>query len=358
MDYDHIFDYAREVDTILILNGGENEIDKSFFYLSEASSGIFEGSALIVKPDSLKMITTQLEEESARSTGLEVRTFNGRTDFTSILREELKDVDTIGLNYSSLTLRQYLELLKLIPDKRFVDVSGSIQESRRFKQPEEIKRLREATKITSEAFDAILPHIKEGIRETELASELVYQMMKLGAKGPSFDSIIAFGANSSMPHYSPGPRKLKKNEFVLMDFGALYERYCADMTRTVVFGRASDEQKEMYQIVRDAQDAAMKVIRENVNGKDVDKAARDVIDSSRYKGRFIHSLGHGIGMEVHDHGALSPSYDFPLKENMTITNEPGVYVSKVGGVRIEDDVIVKKDGCEVITTASRDLIEV
>ena len=100
------------------------------------------------------------------------------------------------------------------------------------------------------------------------------------------------------------------------------------------------------------------MIRENVNGKDVDKAARDVIDSSRYKGRFIHSLGHGIGMEVHDHGALSPSYDFPLKENMTITNEPGVYVSKVGGVRIEDDVIVKKDGCEVITTASRDLIEV
>ncbi len=358
MEYSHIFDYAREVDTILVINGAENEIDKTFFYLSETRSGIFENSALVVKPNSLKIITSQLEEESARSTGLEVETFQNRADYMNKLREDLKDVDTVGLNYSSLTVRLYLDLLKVIPEKRFIDVSGSIQESRRFKQSPELKKLREAAKIASEAFDRIVPRIKEGITENGLASQLVYEMMNLGATAPSFETIIAFGANSSMPHYSPGNRKLKKNEFVLMDFGALYERYCSDMTRTVVFGKASEEQREMYETVRTAQDAAMKTIRENVNGKDVDKTARDVIDATRFKGRFIHSLGHGLGMDVHDHPALSPQYDFPLKENMVITNEPGVYVPKIGGVRIEDDVIVKKEGCEVITTAPRDLMEV
>ncbi len=358
MEYSHIFDYAREVDTILIINGGENEVDKTFFYLSEVTSGIFEGSALVIKPDSVKIITSALEEESARNSGLEVLIFGTRAEFMKILRDELKNVDTIGLNYSALTLRLYLDLLKMIPDKRFVDVSGSIQESRRFKQPAELNKLRESARIASEAFDAIIPRIREGITETELSSELVYQMMKLGANGPSFDTIIAFGANSSMPHYSPGNKKLKKNEFVLMDFGAIHQRYCSDITRTVVFGRASEEQREIYETVKIAQQQSMNIIKENVNGKDVDKVAREVIDSTKFKGRFIHSLGHGIGLDVHDHPALSPSYDFPLKANMVITNEPGIYIPKVGGVRIEDDVIVRKDGHEIITTAPRDLMEV
>ncbi len=358
MEYSHIFDYAREVDTILIINGGENEVDKTFFYLSEVTSGIFEGSALVIKPDSVKIITSALEEESARNSGLEVLIFGTRAEFMKILRDELKNVDTIGLNYSALTLRLYLDLLKMIPDKRFVDVSGSIQESRRFKQPAELNKLRESARIASEAFDAIIPRIREGITETELSSELVYQMMKLGANGPSFDTIIAFGANSSMPHYSPGNKKLKKNEFVLMDFGAIHQRYCSDITRTVVFGRASEEQREIYETVKMAQQQSMNIIKENVNGKDVDKVAREVIDSTKFKGRFIHSLGHGIGLDVHDHPALSPSYDFPLKANMVITNEPGIYIPKVGGVRIEDDVIVRKDGHEIITTAPRDLMEV
>ena len=182
-------------------------------------------------------------------------------------------------------------------------------------------------------------------------------MMKLGAEETSFSSIVAFGENASMPHYSPGERKLRKNEFVLMDFGARYKRYCSDITRTVVYGKATDEMKEMYDVVLRAQTESMKLIKENVNGKDVDLAARKVIDESKFKGRFIHSLGHGVGMDVHDHPALASTYDFPLKENMVVTNEPGVYIPKVGGVRIEDDVIVKKDTCEVISTAPKDLIE-
>ncbi|EQB72004.1 MAG: hypothetical protein AMDU1_APLC00014G0016 [Thermoplasmatales archaeon A-plasma] len=194
--------------------------------------------------------------------------------------------------------------------------------------------------------------------ESEVSALIAYEMMKLGASEPSFSTIVAFGENASMPHYSPGDRKLKKNDFVLIDFGARYRRYCSDITRTVVFGHASPDQREMYDVVFRAQDESMKTIKENVNGKDVDAVARKIIDSTKFKGRFIHSLGHGLGMDVHDHPALSSNYDFPLKANMVVTVEPGVYVPRVGGVRIEDDVIVKKDGFELITTAPRELMEI
>ncbi len=358
MEYKHIFDYAREVDTILIVNGGENAIDKNFFYLTQVKSGVFEGSMLIVKPTEIKILTSILEEQAAKETGLEVLAIHKKKEIEKILQSELKNVDVVGLNYEAITLSDYTELSKMIPDKRFVDVSVSIQEARRIKTPGELSKLREAAKIASESFEAVIGRIKEGMKETELASELVYQMLRHGASEPSFSSIIAFGSNSSLPHYSPGDRKLKKNDYVLMDFGALYERYCSDVTRTLVFGKASEEQKEIYSVVKEAQENSMNAIRANINGKDVDKIARDIIDSTKYKDTFIHSLGHGLGMNVHDHPALSPGFDLPLKENMVVTVEPGIYVPGFGGVRIEDDVIVKKDGFEKITTATRDLIEI
>lgn len=358
MDVKHIFDYAREVDTIIIYNKGGNVVDNNFFYLTQAKDGIFESSALIVRPDGIKIVTGELEEEAARATGLEVIVIHSRKDIEKVFKSELEGVEVVGLNYSAITLADYTDIGKMIPDKRFVDVSVSIGEARRIKSPEELKLLREAAKIASEAFENVLQYIKEGITETELSSRLVYEMLKLGASEPSFSTIIAFGPNSALPHYTPSNRKLKKNEFVLMDFGALYRRYCSDVTRTVVYGRASEEQKEIYNIVKEAQEKSMNAIRANVNGKEIDRIAREIIDSTKYKGRFIHSLGHGVGMEVHDHPALSPGYDMPLKENMVVTVEPGIYVPNFGGVRIEDDVVVKKDGHERITKGSRDLIEI
>ncbi|HLH85816.1 MAG TPA: Xaa-Pro peptidase family protein [Thermoplasmataceae archaeon] len=358
MSFSRIFDYARETDCILILQGTENSVDKTFFYLTGVEGGLFEGSALVVTPDELKIITSPLEEELARSTGYEVQLFETRKEFEEIIKKNLKDKSTVGLNYTALTLNRYKDLLRIAPDKEFIDVSGSIMEARRMKSPEELSRIREAARIGSRAFENLLDKFKEGMTESEVSSLIAYEMMKLGASEPSFSTIVAFGENASMPHYSPGSRKLKKNDTVLIDFGARYRRYCSDITRTFVFGRASQQQKEMYEVVKEAQDASLKVIRENANGRDVDLAARKVIDSSKFKGRFIHSLGHGVGLDVHDHPALSPNLDFPLKSNMVVTDEPGVYVPKVGGVRIEDDVVVTKDGFELITTATRDLIEV
>lgn len=358
MDPKYVFDYARETDTILILNGSENSVDKTFFYLTEASSGIFEGSILVVKPNKLSIITSELEEQSARETGHEVIVANRRNDMEEAIKKELKDADVVGLNYTAISLETYRRLLRIIPEKRFVDVSASIAECRRIKNENEIRKLKEAAKIGSEAFEKFISKLREGMTERELAAEVVHEMMLLGASGPSFDSIVAFGQNSSIPHYSPQNTKLKKGDFVLTDYGALFERYCSDITRTVVFGRATQKQKDIYEKVLEAQEESMKLIRENVNGRDVDAAARNVIDSSEYKGRFIHGLGHGIGMDVHDHPAMGMNYDLPLKENMVVTDEPGIYIPGFGGVRIEDDVIVKKNGFERITSAPREFIEI
>lgn len=359
MGYENLFTYAREAETVLILNGGGNAIDKNFFYLTGAESGSFEGSAVIATKDDLKIVTSSLEEEIARKTGHEVVVYDSRNGMREVLKEQFKDVNTVGLNYSSLTMELYRELLKIIPDKEFIDVSSSISEARKIKSEEELKKLREAAKIGSEILPSILDKLREGITESQVAAEMAYEMMKNGASETSFSSIVAFGANSSMPHYHPHNVKLKKGDFVLMDYGALFRRYCSDITRTVVFGRASEEQKDMYEVVKNAQAESMKSIRDGANGKDVDRIASDIIDESKYKGRFIHSLGHGLGMDVHDHPALSRNLDFILRENMVVTVEPGVYIPKVGGVRIEDDVVVKKNGFEKITSApTYELIEV
>ncbi len=352
-----IFDYVRDVNVALIFNGGENHIDKTFFYLTEAKSGIFEDSALYVKSGEIKIITSELEETAARETGFDILTFKNRNEFSEILKKLFEKDITIGINYSSLTLELYKDILNIIPDKEFIDISQSIFEARKIKEEDEIKKIREAARLASDSFKDVLQKIREGMTETEVASEMVYAMMKNGASGESFNTIVGFGKNSAIPHYSPGKYKLRKNDFVLIDYGALYQRYSSDITRTFIFGKASEEQKMMYETVKKAQSESMKSIKENENGRSIDKIARDIIDSTKYKGRFIHSLGHGVGMDVHDHSALSPSYDFILKSNMVVTDEPGIYIPGFGGVRIEDDVLVKKDGYEQITTAPKDLIE-
>ena len=256
-----IFDYIRDVDSMLIMNGGENQCDKTFFYLTGAKSGIFEGSALYVKPDEIKIITSELEEEAAKETGLDVITFKTASEKSNILKKLFENDINIGLNYSAVTLGMYKGILKIIPDKEFIDVSQSILESRILKENDELKNIREAAKIASDSFEDFTETVHEGMTESELAANVVYAMMKNGASGESFSTIVAFGKNSAMPHYSPGRAKLKKNDFVLIDYGALYNRYCSDITRTFVFGRANDEQKEIYETVKKAQHDSMIAIK-------------------------------------------------------------------------------------------------
>lgn len=353
-----IFKGQENINKILIRNGGENAIDKTFFYLSGIEAGLFEGSSLVFTRDSLKLFVYPLEEELAKQSGHETVVANSISEMKEKVAKELSMESEVGVNLSSFTVEMFESVKSENPRLRFRDVSSSISEARMQKSTDEIKRLREAARISGEVYQAVLDSLKEGMQETEVAAMLVYRMMSEGASGPAFGTIVGFGENSAIPHYSAGRRKLKKGDFVLTDYGAQYRRYCADTTRTAVFGRATEEQKEIYSIVHEAQARSMELIKAGVNGRIVNQKALDIIDSTRYRGKMMHGLGHGIGLEVHDHSALGKA-DRELKENMVITDEPGIYVAGFGGVRIEDDVLVKRDGYERIThKPPSDLIEV
>lgn len=355
MDAEKLFDLNQNVEGILIYNGTESSNDPSFFYFTQLTRGLFEGSYVYLTRKNLKVITSQLEEETARSEDLDVEVFSSGKQRDDILKEVTKGITFVGINYSGLSHADFLSLKDKLPNKEFVDVGESISSLRQIKSERELTKLKEAARIASKVGEDIPSYLKEGMTEGELAAKVNYEMMRQGASSPSFDTIAAFGPDAAEPHFSGGSRKLKKGDVVLVDFGAKYQRYCSDMTRTYFFGKPDREMQEMYEVVYKAQEAGIKAVKSGENGKVVDGASRKVIDSSRFKGRFIHGLGHGVGLNVHDHQALSPMSDFFLKENMVVTVEPGVYIPQKGGVRIEDDVIVTKNGCERITTASREL---
>ena len=308
-----IFRNLQETDTILIMNGGENAIDKTFFYLTGAESGLFEGSAVIANEDRIELIAYNLEEQSARETGKEVTVVDTKRQMEEKVAEKLKGKNKIGVNLESLTANMFSSIKKLLPGSEFIDVSKIIADARTTKSPDEIKKLREAARIGSESYTDVLDSLKEGMKETDVAADLVHGMMRGGATGPSFMPIVGFGSNSSIPHYFPGERKLKKGDFVLTDYGALYKRYCSDITRTAVFGRATDQQKEMYEIVRRAQMESMHMIKAGANGRLVDRKALEVIDATKYKGRFMHGLGHSPGLEGHDPSAMGRKEELAIQ---------------------------------------------
>lgn len=355
-----IFENLKEdVDLIVIYNRGEPVVDLNFYYVTALlSGGLFEGSYALVRPEGTTVITSLLEETSAKKGENEVYIFKTSQEREELLKKLVGDADNIGLNFSSLSLDDFEKIKNILGERNYVNVSQAIMDARMVKDEQEIKIMREAAKIASEVADIIPEYFKEGIREYELAGRLVYEMLKRGAEDVAFTSIVAFGENAAEPHYVPGNRKLKRGDFVLMDFGAKYRKYNSDITRTYVFGRASEEQKEIYYTVLEAQKLGIEMIKHGAHGAEIDAKVHELIDSTKYKGKMTHSLGHGLGLAVHDHVGLSKNKDVILKEGMVITVEPGIYVPNVGGVRIEDDVVVRRDHGELLTSAKKELIEI
>lgn len=343
MVVEDIFKGLDYVDLILVRNGGENTIDKAFFYLSNTDGGSFEQSSLILTRDGRKLFVYALEEENVKNTGIEAVIARTSSEMTENIKKAMGGVKRIGVNMNSLNVRMFNSLQQMLPDVELVDVSKNLEVARVIKSSEEIAKIDRAAKIGSKAFSEVIGRIREGMTESEASAELIYSMMKNGATGVAGSPIVCFGPNSSIPHHFPGERKLAKGDFVLMDYCAQYKRYCSDITRTVVFGKPTEQQSEMYDLVYEAQLSSMNMIRHGANGKDINKKAYDVIDSTKYKGKLMHGIGHGIGLEVHDHPALG-SVDYILKTNMAITDEPGVYLPGYGGVRIEDDLLVTDTG--------------
>ena len=213
-----------------------------------------------------------------------------------------------------------------------------------------------AQEITDRAFTEVCGRVREGMTEKELAAELIYCLYKNGGEGLSFDPIVVSGPNTSMPHGVPGDRKLQKGDFITMDFGVIYQGYCSDMTRTVALGYATEEMKQVYQTVLDAQLAGIAVSKAGVSGKAVDAAARDVITAAGYGDFFGHGYGHSLGLEIHENPNCNLRNDDPIPENAVCSAEPGIYLPGKFGVRIEDVVIFEADGCRDITKSPKDLL--
>lgn len=221
----------------------------------------------------------------------------------------------------------------------------------------EVTSITRAVKISDTAFERVLPLVRPGVREREVAAELEYQMMMLGSEKPAFESIVASGYRSALPHGVASDKKIKKGDFVTFDFGATVGGYVSDITRTVVVGKASPRQKKIYGLVLRANKAGIKKVKAGVAAKAVDAACRNIIARAGFEKNFGHGTGHGIGFFVHVGPRVSAISDDKLKVNNVLTIEPGIYISGWGGVRIEDDVLVTRTGCKVLTKAPKNLLE-
>ena len=263
----------------------------------------------------------------------------------------------VGYLEQFLPVRNLRMIEALLPDALLAPTTGLVESLAIQKDPGEIKLIKKAAQITDTAFERILQIIRPGVGENEVRAELEYQMMMLGSEKPGFDTIIASGPRSALPHGVASYRKIKKGDFVTLDFGAVYEGYHADMTRTVVVGKANSRQKKIYNLVLRAQVAGTKKAKAGLKGSEVDKHVRDIIAKAGYGKNFGHGLGHGLGLQIHEEPRLSPLSDSVLAPNMVVTVEPGIYIDGWGGVRIEDDVIITRNGCQIINKSDKSLIE-
>ncbi|NMA01363.1 MAG: aminopeptidase P family protein [Clostridia bacterium] len=278
--------------------------------------------------------------------------------YLTTINEVLKrlPVKQIGFESEFVTYNQFLELSKVLDGFRLLPQKGVIEELRMVKDPEEINHIKEAARIADNGFKYILNIIKPGITEREVARDLEYYMASQGATGPSFATIVASGKRSSLPHGVASDKIIEKGDFVTLDFGCVYKGYCSDMTRTIVVGNPTEKQKEIYNIVLQAQTLGLASVKAGLGAKEIDKVSRDYIESKGYGNYFGHGLGHGLGLNVHENPSLSPKDKTKLLKNMVVTIEPGIYIPDWGGVRIEDLVVVLEDGYDNLTNSAKELI--
>lgn len=265
------------------------------------------------------------------------------------------NIQTLGFEKDDVTFGMY-ELYNEKVQAELKPVSGIIEKLRMIKSAEEIEILKDAAKIADDAFAHICTFIKPGVSELEVSNELEMFMRKQGATSSSFDIIVASGERGALPHGVASAKIIQSGELVTLDFGALYNGYISDITRTVAVGEPSEQMREIYEITRAAQQKALEEIKPGMTGIEADAIARDYIKSKGYGEAFGHSTGHGIGLEVHEGPALSFRSETVLVPNMAVTVEPGIYVPGVGGVRIEDDIIITEEGNVRLTHSPKELI--
>ena len=325
-----------------------------------AEFDIAEGVAIVTK-NGCRYFTDSRYIESAQNNihDFEVLEVNREFPYSKRLNDAIADfgVKTLGYEERYLTVEELLSFEKRL-DAKLTPYNEKVYNLRAVKEPWELDIMRQAQDMTDKAFSQVLGRIKTGMTEKELQAELIYCILKSGADGLAFDPIVVSGPNTSMPHGVAGDRVIQDGDFITMDFGALYKGYCADMTRTVAVSYVTLEMEKVYNTVLEAQLAGIAATKVGVTGKDVDGAARKVIEDAGYGPYFGHGYGHGLGMEVHESPSCSPAGETVMQPNMITSAEPGIYLPGKFGVRIEDVVIFTEGGCEDITHSPKNLIVV
>jgi Xaa-Pro aminopeptidase len=311
---------------------------------------------LLISDDNALIITDSryTEQAAQQASDYELVNYSSSNFIENILNE--KKIKKLAIEGDTVSVSNYKKYQKVETVEEIIITSGLIENLRKIKDENEISLIKKAVQLADEGFEHILKYVKPGITEKDIQMELEYYMRKNGASGVSFDIIVAAGARSSMPHAIAGDIKIKSSDVVLMDFGCIFEGYCSDITRTVFVGKPDMEMRKIYDTVLKVQKAGIENASEGKYAADAHMTVSKMIDEAGYKGRFGHGLGHGVGLEIHELPRVSLFGSEVLKNNMVVTAEPGIYVPGLGGVRIEDVIVINDKTPEILTKANKEMI--
>ena len=337
----------------MLLNGEANR-----FYASGFHSTGTDGVALVTRRKNYYFTDSRyMEAAQRRVQGAVIQQTRMGRGYGVLLQEVIaaEDLKCVGFEDAYMTVQEYEHYRKVLSCD-LKPAASLMTELRAVKDAEEVACMVAAQRIAERALEAILQELRPGVTEREIAARLQYLMLHFGAENMSFDPIVVSGPNGSLPHGVPSDKEIQSGEFVTMDFGCIYRGYCSDMTRTVAIGSVTEEMRAVYETVLSAQKAGIAAARAGMTGKEVDGAARAVIEQAGYGAYFGHSFGHSLGVEIHESPNASPANDRPLPAGAVISAEPGIYLPGKLGVRIEDVIVLAESGCENITKAPKELI--
>ncbi|MFU1796258.1 M24 family metallopeptidase [Paenibacillus azoreducens] len=334
---------------------------KHVYYLTGFASDPHERflGLLLERGEGPVLITPALDAEAAHaaSSVQNIVTHSDTDNPYQVLKQQFKgSIGTLGIEKEQLTVARYEELTAVVSAKQYSDIGPLLRSMRVNKSPEEVKRMQHAIHLIEEVLRQGLKSVKAGVTEIEIVAELEYLMKKLGAEGPSFDTMVLSGPKTALPHGAPGDRKIQHGDLLMFDMGVYANGYASDITRTFAVGEISSELKSIYNAVLEANLQGIQAIKPGVTLASVDQAARDAIEKAGYGPYFLHRLGHGLGIDVHEYPSVHGNNSDLVQSGMIFTVEPGVYVAGLGGVRIEDDIFVTDNGVEVLTSYPKELI--
>ena len=294
-------------------------------------------------------------DEQTEGCKIEEISSNFMSGFSDLLNR--KGIKNLTFEAEDINYKTYQDFEEKLDLDDLKSVEGVVEELRLIKEDEEIEKIIKAVEIADKGFEFLLDFIEPGRTEKEIALELEFFMKREGGEANAFDFIVASGKRGALPHGVASSKVVENGELITIDFGTVYQGYHSDITRTIALGEVSDKQKEIYNIVLEAQKKVIEEIKAGMTGVEADKIARDFIAQAGYEDNFGHGLGHGLGLEIHESPRLSKTSDSTLEKGMVVTDEPGIYISGFGGVRIEDDLVITENGCRVLNSAPKELIQ-